>query len=153
MALPLVFYVFGAAANGIYRGRWRVELDIRAIKVTLGMDILRAKTPEMMRTELWSCLLVYNLIRESMLHAALGSGRRCRALSLTATLQMLGNLWLANAIHDFDAQLCQLFQTHQVTLKVGHRPDRNEPRVNKRRPKILKLMTEPRPKKPSGHCA
>jgi hypothetical protein len=138
---------------GIYRGRWRVELDIRAIKVTLGMDVLRSKTPEMVRTELWSCLLVYNLIRESMLQAALGRGRACRTLSLTATLQILGNLWLANAIHDFDVELRVLFQTHQVTPKVGHRPGRNEPRVNKRRPKILKLMTEPRPKNPSRQCA
>jgi hypothetical protein len=55
------------------------------------MDILRAKTPEMVRTELWSCLLVYNLLRESMLQAAMRSGRACRSLSLTATLQMLGN--------------------------------------------------------------
>ncbi len=55
---------------GLYRGCWRVELDIRAIKCTLGMDILRAKTPAMVRTELWSCLLVYNLLRESMLQAA-----------------------------------------------------------------------------------
>jgi hypothetical protein len=132
---------------GIYRGRWRVELDIRAIKVTLGMDILRARTPEMVRTELWSCLLVYNLIRQSMLTAALRSGRACRTLSLTATLQMLGNVWLSNAIHHFHDELRALFQTHQVTLKVGNRPGRNEPRANKRRPKLLKLMTEPRPTK------
>jgi hypothetical protein len=138
---------------GIYRGRWRVELDIRAIKVTLGMDILRAKTPEMVRTELWSCLLVYNLIRQSMLQAAVASGRACRTLSLTATLQILGNLWLVSAIHHAGAELRELFQTHQVTIKVGHRPGRNEPRANKRRPKILKLMTEPRPKKPLGKVA
>ena len=131
---------------GIYRGRWRVELDIRAIKVTLGMDILRAKTPEMVRTELWSCLLVYNLIRESMLQAALRSGRACRSLSLTATLQMLGNLWLSNAICPVDPALRELFLEHQITIKVGHRPGRSEPRANKRRPKLLKLMTEPRHK-------
>jgi hypothetical protein len=131
---------------GIYRGRWRVELDIRAIKVTLGMDILRAQTPDMVRTELWSCLLVYNLLRESMLQAARTSGRACRTLSLTATLQMLGNLWLAAAILSVDAELRSMFQAHQTTSKVGNRPGRNEPRVNKRRPKMLKLMTEPRPK-------
>ena len=131
---------------GIYRGRWRVELDIRAIKVTLGMDILRAHTPEMVRTELWSCLLVYNLLRESMLQAAMRSGRACRSLSLTATLQLVGNLWLVNAIQNLGDDLRELFHTHQVTPKVGHRPGRNEPRVNKRRPKILKLMTTPRPK-------
>lgn len=138
---------------GIYRGRWRVELDIRAIKVTLGMDILRAKTPQMVRTELWSCLLVYNLIRESMLQAARASGRTCRTLSLTATLQMLGNLWLSAAIQSAGAELRILFQTHQIALKVGNRPGRNEPRVNKRRPKVLKLMTEPRPKSPARQAA
>lgn len=129
---------------GIYRGRWRVELDIRAIKCTLGMDILRAKTPEMVRTELWSCLLVYNLIRESMLQAALRSGRACRSLSLTATLQMLGSLWLSSAIRPADAALRELYLAHQITIKVAHRPGRSEPRANKRRPKLLQLLTKPR---------
>lgn len=129
---------------GIYRGRWRVELDLRAIKVTLGMDILRAKTPEMVQTELWSCLLVYNLLRESMLAAADAGDRNCRSLSLTATLQMLGNLWLTNAVHHFDAGLRGLLLVHQVTIQVGRRPNRNEPRENKRRPKLIKLMTRPR---------
>ena len=122
----------------------RVELDIRAIKCTLGMDILRAKTPEMVRTELWSCLLVYNLIRESMLQAAQRSDRTCRSLSLTATLQLFGNLWLSNAIHPADAAWRELFLAHQITIQVGHRPGRSEPRANKRRPKILQLLTKPR---------
>ena len=129
---------------GIYRGRWRVELDLRAIKCTLGMDILRAKTPAMVRTELWSCLLVYNLLRESMLQAAQHGGRACRSLSLTATLQLLGNLWLSNAIRGVDVGMRELFFEHQITIKVGHRPGRNEPRANKRRPKILQLLTKPR---------
>lgn len=129
---------------GIYRGRWRVELDIRSIKCTLGMDILRAKTPDMVRTELWSCLLLYNLIRESMLSAAMSTGRSCRSLSFTATLQMLGNLWLCSAVLGVDATLRTLFVSHQISTRVGHRPGRNEPRANKRRPKILALLTEPR---------
>jgi hypothetical protein len=131
---------------GLYRGRWRVELDIRAIKVTLGMDVLRAQTPEMVRTELWSCLLVYNLLRESMLEAALQADRPCRSLSLTATLQMIGNLWLTAAVHPFNVDACKLRFAHQVTIHVGHRPGRSEPRVNKRRPKVLKLMRVPRAK-------
>lgn len=129
---------------GIYRGRWRVELDIRAIKCTLGMDILRAKTPEMVRTELWSCLLAYNLIRESMLQAARRSGRACRSLSFTATLQMLGSLWLFSATRPADADWRELLLEHQLTIKVAHRPGRSEPRANKRRPKILQLLTKPR---------
>jgi hypothetical protein len=57
---------------------------------------------------------------------------------------MLGNLWLPAALRCVDAELRSLFQSHQLGLQVGHRPGRNEPRVNKRRPKVLKLMTEPR---------
>lgn len=129
---------------GLYRGRWRVELDIRAIKVTLGMDVLRARTPEMVRTELWSCLTVYNLLRESMLEAALQAKCECRSLSLTATLQLLGNLWLAGAIHRLGNEAHELRLTHQVAIRVGNRPNRNEPRENKRRPKLIKLMTKPR---------
>ena len=129
---------------GIYRGRWRVELDIRSIKCTLGMDILRAKSPEMVRTELWSCLLLYNLIRESMLSAAMGTGRSCRSLSFTATVQMLGNLWLCSAVSGVDESLRELFVSHQLSIRVGHRVGRTEPRANKRRPKILALLTEPR---------
>ena len=56
----------------------------------------------------------------------------------------LGNLWLSNAIRGVDAGLCELFFAHQITIKVGHRPGRNEPRANKRRLKILQLLTKPR---------
>lgn len=121
-----------------------MELDIRAIKVTLGMDVLRARTPEMVRTELWSCLTVYNLLRESMLAAAQRADCDCRALSLTATLQLLGNLWLAAAVHRFAGGLREFRLTHQTTIRVGLRPGRNKPRENKRRPKLLKLTTKPR---------
>ena len=65
-------------------------------------------------------------------------------MSLTATLQLFGNLWLCNAIRGVDAGLPELFLQHHITIKVGHRPGRNEPRANKRRPKILKLLTQPR---------
>jgi hypothetical protein len=41
--------------------RWHAELDLRSLKVTLGMDVLRCKSPEMVRKEVWAHLLVYNL--------------------------------------------------------------------------------------------
>jgi hypothetical protein len=47
----------------LYHRRWLAELDIRAIKITMGMDLLRAKSPEMVRREIWTCLLAYNLVR------------------------------------------------------------------------------------------
>ena len=54
----------------LYHQRWLVELDIRALKITLGMDVLRCKSPEMVTKEIWTCLLAYNLIRQRILQAA-----------------------------------------------------------------------------------
>ena len=138
---------------GIYRGRWRVELDIRAIKVTLGMEILRAKTPAMVAQR--TVVVLVGLQSHPRVNAACRhrKGRPCRSLSLTATLQMDRQPVAANAMHEVNARLPALFRTHQVKLKVGNRPGRNEPRVNKRRPKMLKLMTEPRPKKLAAAAA
>ncbi len=78
--------------RSVYQSRWLVELDIRAVKCSLNMDILRAKTPEMVRTELWSCLLAYNLIRLKMLQSCTANGRDPRSVSFTTTLQLLANL-------------------------------------------------------------
>jgi len=41
-------------------------LYLRSLKQTLQMDILRGKTPEMVRKEIWAHLLVYNLVRTVM---------------------------------------------------------------------------------------
>ena len=46
--------------------RWDVETNIRHLKTTMGMDVLRCKTPEMVRKEVWAHLLVYNLVRTAM---------------------------------------------------------------------------------------
>ena len=64
----------------LYRQRWSAELDIRAIKCSLGMDVLRCKSPEMVRKEIWASLLAYNLIRQTMLQAAYASGRTPRCM-------------------------------------------------------------------------
>jgi len=66
----------------LYHKRWLVELDIRAIKCSLSMDVLRCKTPEMVRREIWTCLLAYNLIRKTMLQTAMECGLSPRQLWL-----------------------------------------------------------------------
>ncbi len=53
-----------------YKSRWHVELDIRNMKTTMGMDILSCKTPEMVVKEIWIHLLAYNLIRLMMVQSA-----------------------------------------------------------------------------------
>ncbi len=128
----------------VYRSRWLVELDIRAIKCSLGMDVLRAKSPDMVRAELWSCLLAYNLIRLRMLQSCAAHGRDPRSVSFTTTMQLLATNWLLCAVIGVTAELAQLGQAMPCSEQVGHREGRLEPRKNKRRPKVLALMTKPR---------
>jgi hypothetical protein len=73
----------------LYRARWNNELDLRSIKVTLQMDMLRCKTPELVRKEIWTHVLAYNLIRTVMTQAATSEGVEPRSISFKATLQVL----------------------------------------------------------------
>jgi len=130
----------------LYNCRWQAELDIRAIKITMGMDILRCKTPEMVRKEMWTCLLAYNLIRQAMLQSAQEAGAPPRTLSFTAALQTIGANWLVMILSD-DTLTSRLIDAAWATMAlhiVGNRPGRVEPRAIKRRPKEHALLTKPR---------
>ena len=54
----------------LYHWRWQVEVDLRHVKTTLGMEMLRGKTPEMVRKEIYAHLMAYNLLRALMWEAA-----------------------------------------------------------------------------------
>ena len=81
--------VFSSAQDvaGLYRERWHGARDLRSIKVALGMDGLRCKTPEMVRKELGLYRLAYHVIRAVRVRAALSAGRCPRQLSFTGALQ------------------------------------------------------------------
>ena len=132
-----------AALKNLYRSRWNVELDLRNIKTTLGLETLSCKTPEMAEKEVWVYLLAYNLIRLLMAQAALLADRSPRELSFKHTLQ----LWLiwarSNSGTDCDDKLAKLFVLI-AQQKVGNRPGRIEPRALKRRSKPYPLLTRPR---------
>jgi hypothetical protein len=125
----------------LYRTRWLVELDIRAIKCSLGMETLRSKTPAMVRTELWSCLLAYNLVRLKMLQSSIVGSRDVRGMSFTKTMVTLGNDWLFKATIVVNQSLMQLNLAVPLDSVVGNRKRKAEPRANKRRPKVLRYMT------------
>jgi hypothetical protein len=130
----------------LYHQRWLAELDIRAIKITMGMDILRCKTPGMVRKEVWACLLAYNLIRRSLLQSAIRAGVSPRGLSFTAAMQSMAANWMVIALSD-DAMAQRLIDAtleSLLTHVVGNRPGRIEPRAVKRRPKQQALLTKPR---------
>lgn len=130
----------------LYHKRWLVEIDIAAIKVTLGMDILRCKTPAMVRREMWTCLLAYNLIRKTMLQAAERNQLSPRQLSFAAAVQTLAASWVTLPTLDPAKQL--LLSAAQIdslaAQLIGDRPGRYEPRAVKRRPKPHPLLTMPR---------
>lgn len=129
----------------LYRQRWLAELDIRAIKITLGMDVLRCKTPEMVRREMWTCLLAYNLIRRTILQAARASGVSPRQLSFSAAMQAVAASWIVAVLNDcVTATLIEACLTNLAGHQVGNRPDRIEPRAVKRRPKPHRLLIKPR---------
>lgn len=130
----------------LYRRRWLAELDIRAIKCSMGLDVLRCKSPEMVRTEIWVCLLAYNLIRQTLLQSALAADTSPRQLSFTAALQKIAaGFEIALVLSEETASvLIETNQEHLAQHRVGHRPDRVEPRANKRRPKVLALLNKPR---------
>lgn len=128
----------------LYRDRWHVELDLRNIKTTLGMETLSCRTPAMAEKEIWVYLLAYNLIRLLMAQAAFLAGLSPRQLSFKHTLQ----IWIAwrqtgRGSYD-DDKLAGLFILI-AQQQVGHRPGRIEPRAVKRRPKPFPLLTKPRP--------
>lgn len=129
----------------LFRQRWHAELDLRSLKSTMSLDVLRCKTPEMVRTELWMGLLAYNLVRHSLLQAAVTAQCSPRQLSFCAGLQFLASTWLTAATISRNlAGLIELRLTHLASHPVGHRPNRIEPRAIKRRPTSHDLLTKPR---------
>jgi hypothetical protein len=133
----------------LYRERWNNELDLRSIKITLQMDLLRCKTPELVRKEIWTHVLAYNLIRTIMAQAARQHGIPPRSVSFKATIQILEAFQpvIAHQARRGVQQRQELYQwllEAIATHRVAHRPDRFEPRMTKRRPKNYNRLTRPR---------
>lgn len=129
----------------LYRERWHCELDLRALKTTLGMSELRCKTPEMVEKELYVHLLAYNLIRQVIAEAAREHEKAPRRISFKACVQ---------AINCFQPYLAACPEQHErlwkrmlkaiADHKVGQRPNRIEPRKIKRRKSKYTYLMLPR---------
>jgi putative transposase len=130
----------------LYRQRWQVELDIRALKVSLHMDYLRCKTPFMVEKEVWANVLSYNLVRKVGAQAARLHGWHPRQISFMATKQALEGSWTALSTASAAEQLAlgQYLLREVSKQRVAERPHRCEPRAVKRRPKPHALLTKPR---------
>ena len=114
----------------VLKDRWAVEVNLRHLKTTMKMEILRSKTAEGIEKELWMFLIVYNLVRLIMLEASARQAVPVRRISFADALY-----WVRHG------DLSQPLPALQV---VPHRPDRIEPRAIKRRPKQYDLLSRPR---------
>jgi len=129
----------------LYRRRWAVELCFRNIKVSLGMDVLRCCSPELVEKEIWMQAFAYNLIRALMLEAAWTYQIPLDRLSFKGTIDSLRQ-WtplLAPEIFAFKRARKELLRIIAAD-QVPERPNRYEPRRKKRRPKAYSLLTHHR---------
>jgi hypothetical protein len=134
-----------SALGDLFRQRWHAELDLRSLKTTMRMEMLRTKSPEMVRKEVGMNLLAYNLIRGIMAEAARGRHVQPRELSFNGARQTVRAF---EEIHLYDpreiAADFPLLLDLIIQKRVGDRPDRCEPRAIKRRPKPYRLLMMPR---------
>jgi hypothetical protein len=136
----------GGQIGALYEKRWSGEVDIRSIKATMKMDILRCKTPEMVRKEIWTHLLAYNLLRTVMAVAAHENGVEPRMISFKGAKQVLTAFApkLEAARPEERGGLVAAMLKAVAFHRVGDRPGRWEPRARKRRPKPGKRLMQPR---------
>ncbi len=136
----------GRQIGNLYERRWEGEVDIRSIKSTMQMDILRCKTPDMVHKEIWAHLLAYNLLRTVMAVAANESDIQPRKVSLKGAKQALTAFApkIEAARPEDRAPLLDAMLTTIAYHRVGNRPGRWEPRARKRRPKPAARLTQPR---------
>jgi len=132
----------------LYGFRWNAELDIRSIKDALNLGHVRCKSPQMVRCEVWTTLLAYNLIRMTAAGGALVHHKQPRQISFTSTCQYILASWMLLSCQVNDSpslrQLGWCLLSQIAACEVANRPGRLEPRVLKRRRHRYKLMQKPR---------
>jgi hypothetical protein len=144
----------GEQIGNLYERRWDGEVDLRSIKSTMQMDILRCKTPDMVHKEIWTHLLAYNLLRTVMAVAADEGATEPRKVSFKGAQQAVTAFApKIEAARPEDRE--PLIEAMLATIayhRVGDRPGRWEPRACKRRPKRASRLTQPRATaKQAGH--
>ena len=136
----------GVELAGLYRASWHAELDIRSMKSVMQMDVLRCKSPEMVRKEIRAHALVYNLVRGVMAEAADRMGVQPRGLSFQGARQVINGYRAELATRHGGSRRVDEGRCPPAISgeRVGERPDRYEPRARKRREKMYPRLQVPR---------
>jgi len=132
----------------LYLRRWKVELFLRDIKITMRMDVLRCKTPAMVEKEMWMRVIAYNLIRALMMEAAGAYNANVERISFKGTVSTIRQWAPALAQPRLSSEerlaLSSLMLYYLAKNQLPDRPGRVEPRARKRRPKNYQLLNKPR---------
>ena len=128
----------------LYTCRWFVELNLRSVKEIMRMDILRCKTPEMVRKEIWAHILAYNLVRKIMTQAAVIHDKNPRQMSFKLAMQMMSAFRQAGILSEKNQSVYSVFLKAIAYKKIGTQPGRHEPRMVKRRPKSFPRLQKSR---------
>jgi hypothetical protein len=123
----------------LYKERWHIEVDFRNIKITLGLTTFKCKSPEMVKKEMWTHFLAYNIIRSLMLDSALYNKMLPRKISFKNSLQLYLH-YLENSTQIEYLKLLKLI----AKKKIGNRGGRIEPRVIKKRHNAYPLLMKNR---------
>jgi len=136
----------GGQIGSLYERRWNGEVNIRSIKATMQMDILRCKTPEMVEKEIWTHLLAYNLLRTVMAVAAREQGIVPCQVSFKGAKQVVTAFApkIEAARPKDRAALIEAMLRAVAYHRVGNRPGRWEPRARKSRRRPGSPLTQPR---------
>jgi Transposase DDE domain len=131
----------------LYARRWRIELWFRDLKTSLGMEVLRCKSPKLVHKELEMFFIAYNLIRGLMAQAVALYDVPMERLSFKGTVDSVRQFSIAMAQAPSRKKQKQLI-AHLLEIlardQVPDRPGRREPRAVKRRPKPYPLLNRPR---------
>lgn len=130
----------------LYKRRWNIEVDFRALKAAMDMDVLRCKSPSMVLKEIAVYLLSYNLVRWVMAKAAQLAQLPARQLSFTSARRLIWQFAEDLRRQRYRDAAYRMSVMLQVIAKcvLPQRPERVEPRAKKRRPKPLPLLRVPR---------
>lgn len=127
--------------KNLYKERWHIEVDFRNIKITLGLNEFKCKSPKMVEKEMWTHFLAYNLIRSLMLDSALYNKILPRQISFKHCLQLY---------IDYSKTRTRSKLKYKKLLKligekiIGNRTGRIEPRLIKKRGNAYRLLMKPR---------
>lgn len=129
-----------------YRERWKIELDFRTLKTDMDMELLRCKSPDMVKKEIAVYFLAYNIIRGNLAQAAMQHDKVPRQLSFKSAVQLLiqafkATLVLAGVLL---SKAVQEMVKAMASTAIGQQRRKSQPRAIKRRPKPYPLLMVPR---------